>query len=114
MKNVYLPIDNVNDYKCYSVFDKDTIRAYYEFPILDSQINYTDFYINSHYLEKDGVQRFYNSSYLPICLPTDSITTDLFYRTDLYQCLIIFVLLVLIMFWAPLKLTWFRLFRRFN
>ena len=28
MNNIYLPIENVNDFACYSVLDKDTIRAY--------------------------------------------------------------------------------------
>ena len=28
MKHIYLPIENVNDFACYTVQDKDTIRAY--------------------------------------------------------------------------------------
>lgn len=113
MKKIYLPVDDVNDYACYVVYDKDTIRAYYTKPVNEQRVNYTDFYINSHYLEKEGSQTFYNYN-LPSCLPTTSLTTDLFYRFDLSQSLIIFTLLILIMFWTPLKLTWFRLFRRFN
>lgn len=114
MDKIYLPIDNVSDYKCYSVFDKDTIRAYYQTPRVDTEVNYTDFYINSHYLEKEGTQRFYNSSYLPNCIPSNAIVNDNYYRTDLFQSLGIFVLLVSIMFVFPLKFTWLRLFRRFN
>lgn len=116
MKNIYLPIDNVNDFKCYSVLDKDTIRAYYSKPAYNSNSDYIDFYINSHYLEKTGNQSWGQSSYygLPTCLSETAITNDIYYRVDLCECLIIFSLLALIMFWIPLKLTFFRLFRRFN
>lgn len=116
MKNIYLPIDNLNDFKCYVVQDKDTIRAYYKKPAYNSSSDYIDFYINSHYLEKPGTQTWGQSSYygLPVCLSQENITNDIYYRTDLVDCLIIFSLLALIMFWVPVKLTFFRLFRRLN
>lgn len=116
MKKIYLPVDNVFDFACYSVYDKDTIRAYYSKPAYNSSSDYIDFYINSHYLEKTGIQTWGQSSYysLPQCLPQNSIVNDSFYRTDLFSSLIIFSLLTLIIFWIPLKLTYFRLFRRFN
>lgn len=116
MENIYLPIDNISDFKCYVVQDKDTIRAYSKKPAYNSSSDYIDFFINSHYLEKTGTQTWGQSSYydLPICLPKEIITNDIYYRTDLVDCLIIFSLLALIMFWVPLKLTYFRLFRRLN
>lgn len=116
MKNIYLPIENLNDFKCYVVQDKDTIRAYSKRPAYNSSSDYIDFYINSHYLEKSGKQSWGQSTYydLPVCLPNEIITNDIYYRTDLVDSLIIFSLLVLIIFWVPLKLTYFRLFRRLN
>lgn len=116
MENIYLPVDNITDFKCYVVQDKDTIRAYFKKPAYNSSSDYVDFFINSHYLKKTGTQTWGQSSYygLPTCLPNQSITNDIYYRTDLVNSLIIFCLLVLIMFWVPLKLTFFRLFRRFN
>ena len=116
MKNIYLPIDNLNDFACYVVQDKDTIRAYSKKPAYNSSSDYIDFYINSHYLKKPGTQSWGQSTYygLPVCLPQDNITNDIYYRTDLVDCLIIFSLLALIMFWVPVKLTFFRLFRRLN
>lgn len=116
MKNIYLPIDNFNDFACYVVQDKDTIRAYSKKPAYNSSSDYIDFYINSHYLKKSGTQSWGQSTYygLPVCLPQDNITNDIYYRTDLVDCLIIFSLLALIMFWVPVKLTFFRLFRRLN
>lgn len=115
MKNIYLPIDNISDYKCYSVYNQDTIRAYRSKPAINSSSDYTDFYIFNHYLQKSGTQNW--GSYitnLPTCLPVNTITNDFYYRTDLVDSLIIFSLLVLIIFWVPLKLTYFRLFRRLN
>ena len=92
MDNIYLPIENVNDFACYSIYDKDTIRAYYTKPALDSSSNYVDFYINSHYLQKTGTQSWgqWNSS-LPTCLSSDLITTDYYYRNDFPSILIKFI-----------------------
>ena len=44
MNNLYLPINKVSDYKCYSVYDKDTIRAYVQQPQLDMVY---EFYLNN-------------------------------------------------------------------
>ena len=64
MNNIYLPIDNVSDFACYSVYDKDTVRAYYTKPALDSSSEYVDFYINKNGikvdLEIDGKQHAYS------------------------------------------------------
>lgn len=117
MKKLYLPVDNLADFPCVSVYDKDTIRAYFRKPAYNSNSDYIDFYINSHYLEKKGNQSWGSESYyssLPYCLPTSSLTNDVFYRTDITSSIVLFSLLTLIMFWVPLKLTFFRLFKRFN
>lgn len=113
MEHIYLPINNVNDFKCYSVLDKDTIRAYRSRPKINSSSDFVDFYLNSHYLEKNGTESWGQwTSYLPTCLSTDKISNDIIYRFDYTESIILFSLLVLIMFWVPLKLTFFRLFRR--
>ncbi len=105
MKNIYLPIDNFNDFACYSVYDKDTIRAYYTQPQLDSSSNYVDFYINSHYLQKTGTQSWgqWNSS-LPFCLSKSSFTNDVYYRNDFDSVLIIFLILFIFIIVLPYKI----------
>lgn len=105
MKNIYLPIENVNDFACYSVFDKDTIRAYKTQPQLDSTSEYVDFYINSHYLQKTGTQSWgqWNNT-LPICLTKSSITTDVYYRNDFDSVLIIFLILFIFIIVLPYKI----------
>lgn len=105
MKNIYLPIENVNDFACYSVLDKDTIRAYYTQPQLDSSSNYVDFYINSHYLQKTGTQSWgqWNNS-LPTCLSKSSFTNDVYYRNDFDSVLIIFLILFIFIIVLPYKI----------
>lgn len=112
MDNIYLPINNVNDFACYSVYDKDTVRAYYTKPALDSSSEYVDFYINSHYLQKTGTQSWgqWNSS-LPICLSSDSITTDFYYRNDFPDILLIFIIFAIVGIYLPFKLI-SRIFRK--
>lgn len=114
MKNVYLPIDNVNDFACYSVFDKDTIRAYFNKPQINTSSNYIDFYINSHYLEKEGTQSWGSyTQYLPTCISSSAITTDFYYRNDMSEILVIFIILCIFIFYIPIK-VFLRLFRRFQ
>lgn len=112
MDNIYLPIDNVNDFACYSVIDNDTIRAYYTQPQIDSSSDYVDFYINSHYLQKTGTQSWgqWNSS-LPTCLSSDSITTDYYYRNDFPDILLIFIIFAIVGIYLPFKLI-SRIFRK--
>lgn len=105
MENIYLPVYDVNDYACYSVLDKDTIRAYKTQPQLDSSSEYVDFYINSHYLQKTGIQSWgqWNSS-LPTCFTKSSITTDVYYRNDFDSILIIFLILFIFIIVLPYKI----------
>ena len=112
MDNIYLPIDNVNDFACYSIYDKDTVRAYYAKPALESSSNYVDFYVNSHYLQKTGIQSWgqWNTS-LPTCLSSDTITTDYYYRNDFPDILLIFIIFAIIGIYLPFKLI-SRIFRK--
>lgn len=112
MDNIYLPINNLNDFACYSIYDKDTLRAYYTKPAFDSSSNYVDFYINSHYLQKTGTQSWgqWNTS-LPTCLSSNSITTDYYYRNDFPDILLIFIIFAIVGIYLPFKLI-SRIFRK--
>lgn len=112
MDNIYLPIDNVNDFACFSIYDKDTVRAYKTQPQLDSSSEYVDFYINSHYLQKTGIQSWgqWNSS-LPTCISSDSVTTDFYYRNDFPDILLIFIIFAIVGIYLPFKL-FSRIFRK--
>lgn len=87
MINIYVPDTS---YSCYVVRDKDTIRAYHTMPTIDSYIDYTDYFINSHYLERTGIEHFNVYSSIPTCLNVDNLTDDFYYRNDLPGILSIF------------------------
>lgn len=114
MNNIFLPIDSVSDFACYSIRDKDTIRAYYTQPQLDSSSDYIDFYINTHYLQKSGTETWGQwQNYLPVCIPKESITNEVYYRNDFADTLIIFIIFCIFAFYIPIKI-FVRLFRRFD
>ncbi len=115
MKNIFVP--NL-DYSCYIVLDQNTIRAYHTMPYNPGyngniQVEYTDYYINSHYIEKEGYQNFGYNSQLPTCLTKSILTTDYYYRNDFDSIAIIFILLFFVIFYIPFKVV-IRLFRRFQ
>lgn len=91
---IYLPIQDKNDFNCYTVFDNGIIRAYdNEVQIGDN--HYIDFYVNSHYLYKEGIQVIESTQEMPLCLDPNIITTDKYYRFDISH---IFVFVALILF----------------
>ena len=105
MEHIFLPVENVSDFACYSVIDKDTIRAYKSMPAINSSSDYVDFFINSHYLEKEGNQTWGNwSQNLPSCISSSAISTDFYYRNDLPEVLVIFIILVVFVTYFPRKL----------
>lgn len=115
MEHIFLPVENVSDFACYSILDKDTIRAYRTMPALDSTSNYVDFFVNSHYLEKEGTQQWGQwTSSLPVCISNSAITNDIYYRNDLDSILIIFLCIVIFVTYFPRKLLNIFYKRGFN
>lgn len=102
---IYVPDST---YSCYSVLDSDTVRAYESTPVLDSDVNYRDYFINSHYVYSDGVEHI---SSLPTCISSQNVTTEVYYRNDFSSILLTFVLLAFICFYLPTRLL-FKLFRK--
>lgn len=111
MSKIYLPIDNFNEYACYTIYDKDTIRAYKTIPQANSSSNYKDYFINSHYLERDGLQQWgnYNTN-LPVCFDKGNLTNEYMYRNDIMDILVVFVLIILIIY-IPINNLIKRFFR---
>lgn len=108
---IYVP--ELNNYKCYVVQNEDVIRAYKEKPINSSSVEYRDYYINSNYIFKDGTQQFSQYTTLPVCLPTEKLTSEVYYRLDFDKILVIFTIMCIFCFLIPLK-VFVRLFRRFQ
>lgn len=104
----YVPNDS---FSCYVVQDSNTIRAYHTQPTRGNTISYTDYYVNSHYMEKEGTQTFNTNATLPNCLPKYNLTTDFYYRNDLSDIMIIFFVFVIFAIYLPIKL-FSKLFKR--
>lgn len=106
---LYVP--NYKTGQCAYVRDKDTIRVYNQKPINNSTRDYTDYFVNSHYLYTSGTQTFTNTSTLPTCLIDSEVTNNVFYRNDISDSLVIFVIILIISFYFPYKII-SRLFGR--
>lgn len=104
---IYMP--NLNDYECFVVLNDTTIRAYEEMPIENTTIPFRDYFINANYIYKDGFEDF--TTNVPVCLSSDVLTDNFYYRNDLDSILIIFLILSIFAFYLPIKL-FKRLFRR--
>lgn len=108
---IFLPSYTSNN--CAHIQSSDVIRVYDTRPTQNSTINYKDYFIKSDYIYNEGTATFGQYSSLPVCINSDRITTDIYYRNDFPMILIIFVLLVIICFYVPWKI-FIRLFRRYQ
>lgn len=111
MALVYVP--NYENGNCAYIYNTDVIRVYDSVPTHNSVINYKDYYIKSSYIYNEGFTSFGNYSTLPVCISNDRITTDVYYRNDFMQILVVFFLLSWICFYIPWKI-FLRMFRRYN
>lgn len=93
---LYVP--NFENGQCVVVNNSETIRIYETQPTSNTSVNYTDYYVNSHYISNTGIQQFSQYSTIPACRNSDEITTAYIYRNDIADILIVFVLLVLIVY----------------
>lgn len=102
MSLIYLP-EYQND-NCAYIYNSDIIRVYDSKPQHNSTISYKDYYIKSSYIFNNGVTSFSSYSTLPTCISSDRITTNVFYRNDLSDILIIFFILLLVCFYFPYRI----------
>lgn len=109
MSKIYVP--NLSSNNCVVVQDHDTIRVYDNEPISGIEVNYVDYYVNSHYLSKSGSIIYGDSSFLDSCISSDNLTTNFYYRNDMDSIMIIFVVLALICVYLPYKI-YSRMFGR--
>lgn len=110
MNNIYLPEDTTYN-KCYVVQNENVIRGYDRVPSNNTNYNYRDYYINSNYIYKDGTGQWSSYTTLPICLDNSAITNDFYYRNDIADILLIFVILFIFIVYIPIKIV-FRIFKK--
>ena len=109
---IFMPNDTTYN-KCYVVQSEGVIRGYDRVPQLSTSYNYRDYYINSDYIYRDGVGQWSQYATLPVCLDSDVITNDFYYRTDFDSILVIFLIMCIFIFLVPFKI-FTRFFRRFQ
>lgn len=93
MMTFYLPVA-LEDTNCPVIIDKDTIRVYEVAPTYNSTVNYTDYYVNSHYMSSTGSRTFSNYSSLPACESISYFTNNISYRNDFLTIFLTFLLIV--------------------
>ena len=98
---------------CAYIYNSDVIRVYDSQPRNNATISYKDYYIKSSYIYNNGSTTFSNYSTLPVCIADSRLTTDVYYRNDFLQILLIFFMLSFVCFWVPWKI-FIRLFRRYQ
>ena len=108
---IYLP--EYESGNCAYIYNTDIIRVYESQPRNNTTIAYKDYYIKSSYIYNSGSTSFGTYSSLPVCIADSRITTEVYYRNDFMQILVIFMILAYISFWIPWKILC-RLFRRWN
>lgn len=107
---IYVPEDNTYN-KCYVVQSEGVIRGYDRVPAYNTNYSSRDYYINSSYIFKDNVGSWGQYSTLPICLDNSVITNDFYYRQDMPQILLMFLIINIFGIYLPIKI-FSKLFRK--
>lgn len=103
---IYVP--DIEHYECFTMHD-NYIRAYHSgVNEIGDYVPYTDYYYNSNYYSNNGFELIEK---IPVCLPADKLTTEVYYRVDFYKILIIFFILAFIIFYVPLRIL-FKFFKK--
>lgn len=114
MAKIYLPEEITNN-KCVTVQSDGHLRVYDSRPNGYQQIvNYRDYYVRENYLMRSDTTTF--SSYTSLnCLDNNQFTQDYWYRPDIYQSLICFIIIALVALYLPYKIIsrifgrWFKI-----
>lgn len=108
---IYIPNYDPILNPCAIVLNENTIRVYNELPLSNTSVLYTDYYFNSSYISKPGIEEITIDTDIIQCITNDNITTDLYYRNDIDGILITFIIYTFIMIYIPFKL-FSRFFRK--
>lgn len=107
MAVIYLPSDLVN--KSCKVVNENYVRVYDN----NNYTSWTDVYFRSGYYLKRGTSQYGNTNV--VCDNVNTYSDSIFYRTDLANSLIIFLIISIFCFWLPFKIVgrafgrWLRL-----
>lgn len=99
---LYVPSYTNNN--CVVYYSEGVIRVYDTTPTANSSINYREYFSNSHYDYRDGVQQFGNFYTAPTCINHNQLTTNVYYRNDLDSILVCFIIIIIFCFYFPYRL----------
>lgn len=99
---IYVPEYSIGN--CAYIYSSDIIRVYDSQPRQNTTINYKDYYIKSSYIYNQGSSSFTQYSSLPVCINSNRITTNVFYRNDISQILTVLFVLLIICFYFPYRI----------
>lgn len=100
---IYVPEDTTYN-KCYVVQSEGVIRGYDRQPSYNTNYSYRDYYINSNYIYKDNVGSWGQYATLPTCLDSSVITNDFWYRQDMPNILLMFLIINIFGIYLPIKI----------
>ena len=100
---IYVPEDTTYN-KCYVVQSEGVIRGYDRVPANNTSYSYRDYYINNSYIYKDNVGQWSQYTTLPICLDSSDITNDIWYRQDMPNILLMFLIINIFGIYLPIKI----------
>ena len=110
MDKIFVPSDTIYN-ACYVVQSQGVIRAYDRIPANNSSYNYRDYYIDSNYIYRDGTGTWSSYTTLPICLDSDILTNEYWYRHDFSDILIMFLIINIFGILLPIKI-FSKIFRK--
>ncbi len=94
MSKIYLP-NEITQNNCAYVYDTNTIRVYEEVPRYNATINYTDYFINSHYVTRSGSTTFGNYNTIQYnCIDYTNFTTNYAYSNNMMEVVVISAILI--------------------
>lgn len=96
MAKIYLPTNLVNS-DC-KVVNENYVRVYTN----TQHTNYTDVYFKSGYYLRQGSTNLAPSNL--VCDNLNSYTDNIFYRFDMSNTLMIFLIISIVCFWFPFKI----------
>lgn len=103
MGKIYLP-EQINNNQCVVIQSDGHLRVYNARPSgIQQNVTYKDYYIRENYLSSSS-NTTWNQYTNVNCLDNNQFTTDYWYRPDIWQSLICFIILALICLYLPFKI----------
>ena len=111
MSKIFVPESSIYN-KCYTA-QNGVIRAYDHTPAYNTSYTYREYFIHDNYNYRDISGQWGQQGYttFPVCLSSNDISSNYYYRVDFYQILIMFVIFAFFIFYIPLWL-FSKIFKR--